>query len=195
MPAILAFADILDKAAELLADPTITSDQLCNRGLPGQSGAENKLLTRTRNQVAKRFGLSDDLRADVEIFLAELSRPLPAPELLEWQRKDRASQFREQAEVLREFVAARLKKAKELRRLRKARNAVSSDEQKRTTDEQGGPWSKPDSPSRWAKVFKMSTRTFIRHVEKGVIHAKRLSDKSYQVALSDIPKPQASPPR
>ena len=112
MPALLAFAGILEKAADLLVDPAITADELCNRGLPGQSGAENKLLTQTRDQVVKRFGPSDDLRVDVEIFLRELSQPLPQPELLEWQRKDRASQLRQQAEELREFVNARLKKAK-----------------------------------------------------------------------------------
>jgi hypothetical protein len=126
MPALLAFADILEKAAELLVDPAITSDELCNRGLPGQSGAENKLLTRTRDQVVKKFGQSDDLRVDVEIFLKELSQPLPQPEHLELQRKFLASKLREQARELREFVAIREKKAKELRRLRKYRNGVSS---------------------------------------------------------------------
>jgi hypothetical protein len=65
--------------------------------------------------------------------------------------------------------------------------------QKLMADEQIGPWSEPDSPSRWAKRFKISARSFIRHVEKGIIRARKLSDKSYQVALADIPKPQASP--
>ena len=58
----------------------------------------------------------------------------------------------------------------------------------------GGPWSEPDSPSRWAKVFKISPATFVRHVRGGRIHAKKLSDKSYQVALSNIPRPQTSAP-
>ena len=65
MPALSAFADLLDKAADLLTDATVTSDELCKRGLPGQSGDENKLLTRTRDQVVKRFGPSDDLRVNV----------------------------------------------------------------------------------------------------------------------------------
>ena len=66
--------------------------------------------------------------------------------------------------------------------------------QEHLADEQGGPWSKPDSPGRWAKVFNVSRRTFIRYVDKKAILAQKLSDKSYQVALSDIPKPQESPP-
>jgi len=119
MPALSAFADILDKAADLLVDPAITSDELCNRGLPGQSGAENKLLTRTRDQVVKRFGPNDVLRVDVETFLRELSKPLPQPELLEQQRTYRASLLSAAGEYLREFAATRLKEAKKLRRLRK----------------------------------------------------------------------------
>ena len=62
MPALSAFADVLDKAAALLVDPAITSDELCKRGLPGQNGEEKKLLTRTRDQVVKRFGPSNDVR-------------------------------------------------------------------------------------------------------------------------------------
>ena len=129
MPALSAFADILDKAADLLVDPAITSDELDQRGLPGQRGDENKLLTRTRDQVVKRFGPSDDLRVDVEIFLQELSQ-LRRPKLSWEERTHWAAQLRGQAEELREFVAARLKKAKELRRLRKSRSAVSSDDSK-----------------------------------------------------------------
>jgi hypothetical protein len=55
-----------------------------------------------------------------------------------------------------------------------------------------GPWSKPDTPSRWARVFKVSSRTFIRWVKAERIHAKKLSDRSYQVRLTDLP--EQSPP-
>jgi hypothetical protein len=57
-------------------------------------------------------------------------------------------------------------------------------------DNASGPWSEPDSPARWAKKFKCSAKTFVRHVESRAILAKKLSDKSYQVALSDIPAGQ-----
>ena len=59
------------------------------------------------------------------------------------------------------------------------------------SEPQGCTWSKPDSPSRWAKVFKVSPATFIRYVTNGTIHAQKLSSKSYQVALPDIPEQQA----
>jgi hypothetical protein len=132
MPAISAFADILDKAADLLTDATVTSDELCKRGLPGQSGDENKLLTRTRDQAVKMLGESDDLRWNVGIFLKDLSQPL-RPNLSLAEREYSASQFRGQAENLREFVVARRKKAKELRRLRKlAGNSKRCGKQERT---------------------------------------------------------------
>jgi hypothetical protein len=119
MPALSAFADLLDKAADLLMDPAVTSDELHERGLPGQRGAENKLLTRVRDQVVKRFGPNDDLRVDVEIFLRELSQPRRSD--LSWgERTHWASQLRGQAECLREFAAARLKEAKKSRRLHQA---------------------------------------------------------------------------
>jgi hypothetical protein len=184
MPAISAIADILDKAADMLMDPAVTSDELDALGLPGQRDGDKKLLSRTRDQVVRRFGSNDDLRIDVEICVEDISRRLP-PKLPQHGREHCASQFRSWAERLREFVAERLKKAKELRRLRKKRPPG---------DREDGPWSKPDSPSRWAKIFNISTRTFVRHVEEKAIHAKKLSDKSYQVALSDIPMSSSRPP-
>lgn len=48
-------------------------------------------------------------------------------------------------------------------------------------------WSKPDSPSRWAKQFGISPKTFKKRVEEGKIRAKVLSDRSYQIAVSDLP--------
>jgi hypothetical protein len=52
----------------------------------------------------------------------------------------------------------------------------------------GGPWSVADSPTRWAKLFKISPKTFKRRVKDGKIRAKRLSDRLYQVHLGDLPK-------
>jgi hypothetical protein len=50
-----------------------------------------------------------------------------------------------------------------------------------------GPWSKPDSPKRWAGQFGISDRTFKRRVEDGTIRAKVLSDRLYQIHLGDLP--------
>ena len=48
-------------------------------------------------------------------------------------------------------------------------------------------WSKPDSPTRWAIVFDISAQTFKRRVKDGKIRAKKLSSKSYQIDIQDIP--------
>ncbi len=57
-----------------------------------------------------------------------------------------------------------------------------------TKPQAGGPWSTADSPTRWAKQFKISPRTFKRRVKDGEIRAKRLSDRLYQIHLDDLPK-------
>jgi hypothetical protein len=56
-----------------------------------------------------------------------------------------------------------------------------------------GPLSNPDTPARWAKKFQMSSKTFKRHVLRGKIRAKILSDRSYQIAVGDIPQQNAPP--
>jgi hypothetical protein len=53
---------------------------------------------------------------------------------------------------------------------------------------QDGPWSEPDTPTRWAKRFKVKPKTFKRYVTNGKIRAKKLSDRSYQVNLADLPQ-------
>jgi hypothetical protein len=57
-------------------------------------------------------------------------------------------------------------------------------------DEEAVSWSKPDSPTRWAKVFKCTLRTMVRYLETQKVRNKRLSSRSYQIALSDVPKSQ-----
>ena len=49
-------------------------------------------------------------------------------------------------------------------------------------------WSAADTPTRWAKVFRISAKSFKRRVKEGKIRAKPLSDRSYQVDTRDIPK-------
>lgn len=61
---------------------------------------------------------------------------------------------------------------------------ASQSDRERATD---GPWSPPDSPGRWAKLFKVNPRTFKRHVAAGKIRGKRLSDRLYQVHVGDLP--------
>ena len=60
---------------------------------------------------------------------------------------------------------------------------VTSQPQRRDT--QG--YSVPDGPEQWGKLFKVSARTFKRYVQKGKIHADKLSSKSYRVLKSDLP--------
>ena len=56
--------------------------------------------------------------------------------------------------------------------------------------EQDGPWSKPDTPTRWALQFQVGPATFKRWVKTEKIRAKKLSDRSYQVHLADLPQPK-----
>jgi hypothetical protein len=55
-----------------------------------------------------------------------------------------------------------------------------------------GPWSTANTPTQWAKQFKICARTFKRRVKDGKIRAKVLSDRLYQVHLDDMPKQDAS---
>jgi hypothetical protein len=48
-------------------------------------------------------------------------------------------------------------------------------------------WTPPDSPQRWAKLFGFSVDTLKRRIEEGVIRAKKLSTKKYQIAVDDLP--------
>jgi hypothetical protein len=51
-----------------------------------------------------------------------------------------------------------------------------------------GGWSKPNSPAVWAKVFGMGRAAFVRAVKKGAIQAKTLSDRSYRIAVRELPE-------
>ncbi len=51
-----------------------------------------------------------------------------------------------------------------------------------------GPWSKPDRPSEWAKVFGVDARTFSRWVKAGKIPAKVIDEKNVMVRLDAIPQ-------
>ncbi|MDP7304399.1 MAG: hypothetical protein QGG09_14935, partial [Pirellulaceae bacterium] len=51
-----------------------------------------------------------------------------------------------------------------------------------------GKLSTPMSPDEASKLFKCGPRAFVKHVESGVIRAKKLSSKSYQVHIDDLPK-------
>ena len=48
-------------------------------------------------------------------------------------------------------------------------------------------WSKPDSPNKWAKVFKCSYNTFMTRLRDGKISHKKLSTKSYQIDMRELP--------
>lgn len=48
--------------------------------------------------------------------------------------------------------------------------------------------STPQSPADWARLFKCGSKTFTRWVREKRIRAKKLTTKSYQVHVDDIPK-------
>ncbi len=55
----------------------------------------------------------------------------------------------------------------------------------RSTDEIE--WTTPDLPSQWARLFRVSRSTFMRRLQEGSIRHKKLSSKSYQIAVADLP--------
>ncbi len=59
----------------------------------------------------------------------------------------------------------------------------------------GDPWSTPDTPTRWAAKFGVNRRTFTRwaNAKDAKIRVKKLTDRTYQVRLSDLPQPSAAP--
>jgi hypothetical protein len=56
-----------------------------------------------------------------------------------------------------------------------------------TTKEDDLEYTPPDSPSRWAKRFNVSPKTFKRYVEGGKIRGIKISDRSYRIAVADLP--------
>lgn len=50
-----------------------------------------------------------------------------------------------------------------------------------------GPWSQPDSPSQWAKKFKVSLDTLTRWEKAGKIKVRKLTTKSWQIRVADLP--------
>lgn len=55
-----------------------------------------------------------------------------------------------------------------------------------------GPWSEPDSPKQWAKRFNMSWDTLKRRIDEGKIRVKKLTSKSYQIHVDDLPRENKS---
>jgi hypothetical protein len=51
-----------------------------------------------------------------------------------------------------------------------------------------GPWSEPDTPAGWSKRFKMSWDALKPRLQDGTIRNKKLSSKSYQIHIEDVPK-------
>ena len=48
-------------------------------------------------------------------------------------------------------------------------------------------WTTPDGPTQWAKLYGFSPTTFKRRLPDGSIRHKKLSSKSYQIAIADLP--------
>jgi hypothetical protein len=58
--------------------------------------------------------------------------------------------------------------------------------------DQEGPWSKPDGPRQWARVFGFSVDTLMRRFADGTIRHKKYSPKSYAIHVADLPKAATS---
>lgn len=52
----------------------------------------------------------------------------------------------------------------------------------------GADWSTASTPTFWALQFGVNVKTFKRWCDEGKVRAKKLSSKSYQVHLADLPK-------
>ena len=48
-------------------------------------------------------------------------------------------------------------------------------------------WTTPNGPGQWAKMFEVSQTTFRRWLDAGKIRYKKLSVKSYLIAVADLP--------
>ncbi len=62
-------------------------------------------------------------------------------------------------------------------------------------------WTTADGPSRWAKLFEIIPTTFKKRLRDGSIRHKKLSPKSYLIAVADLPakhqskfRPAGAPP-
>ena len=55
------------------------------------------------------------------------------------------------------------------------------------TGDDGIAWTPAKGPAQWGKIFDMSSATFKRRCNEGKIRCKKLSPKSYQVAIDDLP--------
>ncbi len=65
--------------------------------------------------------------------------------------------------------------------------AEVADELRKATEEEEGPWSKADYPKQWAKKFGVTLNTFNSIVAGGKIRVKKLTSKSIQIHVDDVP--------
>ena len=72
------------------------------------------------------------------------------------------------------------------------REAPFSSDDTHAAETRGIPMTNADSPSRWAKVFQCSWDTLKRRLKEGAIRHKKLSVKSYQIAIDDLPECEKS---
>lgn len=122
--------------------------------------------------------------------------PKPADQL-KWDVLDRAlalcdAEGGDRPEAMRKLIArvalAKRVDQREIVNMPLARFVEAARTKAARGAQQDGPFSAADSPTRWAKLYKISAKTFKRRVRDGKIRAKILSDRLYQVRLDDLPK-------
>jgi len=119
-----------------------------------------------------------DVSDTIDQFWAEMRRlgarpPLPPVEL---------GNYRE------EYIDPRQNERMNFRMLHEALNLAEDAVAAADDERQQGPWTNPDSPTRWAKVFGVSVDTIKQWFREQKIRNKKLGAKSYRVHVEELPK-------
>lgn len=90
------------------------------------------------------------------------------------------------------YLAQLLATAKEEHRRRKSRPkpeplVAAHPRQTAPAKEETVGWTTADGPAQWAKLFGISPATLKRRLKEGSIRHRKLSPKSYQIAIDDLP--------
>jgi hypothetical protein len=151
-----------------------------NEDLLRRTHEENVRRGKRRKALQDRLYIELKIRTDEQWKeLSGLPPPILWSDVVDWRKAGKLAGYqgpdfdRAKPETIIDGLIARFEKSPDL-----------------TDNETLMSLSKPDTPSRWGIKFGFSAKTFLRRVKSGKIRAKKLSDKSYQVNLDDLPTGQ-----